>query len=369
MTQRSDFDNASAGQPAIYQIRLRGHLGSQWSEWFEGLDITLEEGGVTLLSGPVADQAALHGLLRKVRDVGLPLLSVMSAEAARGMQNESVNGHILATSEGRHMTAQTEADPGGAGRQPGAAYVTGRSADVAPGRLARIAGVLYVTNIILGAFAIGYVESQTIVSGDPTATAHAILAHEVIFRAGIVAHLLTLSTNIPMAVIFYDLFKLVSRRAALLVVFFTLVATAVEAANLLPQFTTLALLGGSHTFSALPSAQVYALAYAPLVTQGASYSIQQVIYSGYLLATGYLIYRSTYLPRALGVLLVIGALCYLTYSFADILAPAFAALLVPYIQIPSGLAEIGFALWLLIAGVNESRWRERAGAAGALASA
>ena len=59
-----------------YEIRLRGHLSPQWTHWFEGMTITLEEQGDTLLIGPVADQAALHGLLRKVRDVGLPLLAL-----------------------------------------------------------------------------------------------------------------------------------------------------------------------------------------------------------------------------------------------------------------------------------------------------
>jgi hypothetical protein len=62
--------------PMVYQIRLQGHLGQQWTAWFEGLTITLEENGETLLTGPVADQAALYGLLRKVRDLGMPLLSV-----------------------------------------------------------------------------------------------------------------------------------------------------------------------------------------------------------------------------------------------------------------------------------------------------
>ena len=61
----------------VYQIRLKGHLGREWTNWFGGLSITLEDNGETLLTGPVADQAALHGLLRKVRDVGMPLLSVM----------------------------------------------------------------------------------------------------------------------------------------------------------------------------------------------------------------------------------------------------------------------------------------------------
>jgi hypothetical protein len=65
------------GQPTVYQIRIKGHLGSEWTDWFEGLIITLEDNGETLLTGAVVDQAALYGLLRKVRDVGMPLLSVM----------------------------------------------------------------------------------------------------------------------------------------------------------------------------------------------------------------------------------------------------------------------------------------------------
>ena len=67
-------------EPMIYQIRLKGHLGDQWTDWFEGLTINLEENGETLLIGPVVDQAALHGLLRKIRDLGLPLLSVNQTE-------------------------------------------------------------------------------------------------------------------------------------------------------------------------------------------------------------------------------------------------------------------------------------------------
>lgn len=65
----------------IYQIRLKGHLGQQWAAWFDGLAITLEANGDTLLTGPVTDQAALHGLLRKVRDLGLPLLAVTCIDA------------------------------------------------------------------------------------------------------------------------------------------------------------------------------------------------------------------------------------------------------------------------------------------------
>jgi len=63
-------------QPMVYHIRIKGHLGQQWTDWFDGLTITLEDDGITLLNGSVIDQAALHGILKKVRDLGMPLLSV-----------------------------------------------------------------------------------------------------------------------------------------------------------------------------------------------------------------------------------------------------------------------------------------------------
>jgi hypothetical protein len=77
MSDTLDWDTPP-DQPTGYQIRVKGHLGSQWTDWFGGLTVTLEDNGDTLLTGPVIDQAALHGLLKKVRDLGMPLVSVVS---------------------------------------------------------------------------------------------------------------------------------------------------------------------------------------------------------------------------------------------------------------------------------------------------
>jgi hypothetical protein len=79
-------DELDPRQPIIYQIRLKGHLGRQWTDWFGGLTITLEDNGDTLLTGPVVDQAALHGLLKKVRDLGMPLVSVGPVEPGQADQ-------------------------------------------------------------------------------------------------------------------------------------------------------------------------------------------------------------------------------------------------------------------------------------------
>jgi len=234
--------------------------------------------------------------------------------------------------------------------------VTGAS----PRVLARTAGALYLINILGGAFAIAVVPAMLVVQGDAAATAHNIQAHELIYRTGLAAHVLVTVTNVPLAVIFYELFTVVNRRVALLDAFFILVATAIEAAGILNQFAALALLGGQPYSGALPAAQLQALAYLPGDLSHVDYSIHTVFFGFDILCSAYLVLRSGLLPRVIGVLLAIDGVAYLVYSFLDMLAPGFAADLVPWIQFPALLGEGAFCLWLLVVGVNVERWKHLA---------
>jgi hypothetical protein len=237
---------------------------------------------------------------------------------------------------------------------------TRRPAGASARRLARIAGGIYLLNIVAGFFAIGVVPAMVVVPGDVAATLQNIQAHEPLYRLGLAAHLLPILTNVPLVVILYDLLKVVDRRVALLMVLYSVVGTAVECANLLNQFAPLVLLDGARGSHALTAEQALALAYAPLGLTSAGYNVQQVVYAFFLLPAGYLVFRSAFLPRTVGVLVALGAVAYLTYSFTTFLSPGSAPRLVPYIQLPSLVGEGSLCLWLLVMGVNVRRWTDRA---------
>lgn len=152
--------------------------------------------------------------------------------------------------------------------------------------------------------------------------------------------------------------KVVDRRVASFVIFFTLVGTSVAGANIIGQFAPLSLLGQQHT--GLARIEYENLISLPVAVAALGYSVQQVLYAGYLLAAAYVVFRSTFFPRIVGVLLAIGTLSYLVYSFASFLAPDFAARLVPYVQLPSLVGEGSFCVCLLAIGVNLERWKRQA---------
>ena len=235
-----------------------------------------------------------------------------------------------------------------------------RIAEASPRFQARMAGVFaWITTT--AAFA-EIVRSRLVVYGDAAATAHNILAHELLFRLAFAGDVIA-TLYIAYALLLYNLFRPVNRSLSLLAAFFSLVGCAIGAFNCLFHLAPLVVLGGAPSLSAFNVEQLQALALMFLKLHAQGYNIAMVLFGSYNLLIGYLIFRSTFMPRILGVLLAFSGLCYETNCFANFLSPGFAVHLVPYILAP-GVAELLLALWLVVMGVNVQRWNEQAGAAG-----
>jgi hypothetical protein len=230
--------------------------------------------------------------------------------------------------------------------------------EASPRRKARIAGVFYLLEMLTGAFAIIFVGGRLFVFGDAAATATNILAHESLFQLGFAANLIQFACYVAVTGLFYDLFKPVNKSLSLLAAFFSLVGCAIGAVSCLFEFAPLTVLGGAQYLNVFTLEQLQALSLMFLKLYGQLFNISFVFFGFYCLLIGYLIFRSTFLPRILGVLMAIAGLGWLTF-----LSPALTHALSPYI-LAAGLGEVSLTLWLLVAGVNAERWKEQAGAAG-----
>jgi len=235
--------------------------------------------------------------------------------------------------------------------------------DASPRVLSRIGGALYVIIIVLGLFGEAFVRSRIIVSGDATATAANLRSLESLWRFGIVAEFVLLISAVALALIFFVLLRPVSRDLALLAVFFNLVTVAVEAVAALNLVAALFPLGSAEYLSAFQPEQLYAMASMSVKAHSHGFGVALIFFGCECLVLGYLIFRSGYLPKAIGVLMQIAGVCYLVNSFALLLAPALAGRLFPAILIPALVGEASLCLWLLVKGVNVEKWRPQAEAA------
>jgi len=233
--------------------------------------------------------------------------------------------------------------------------------EMSPRLKARIAGLLYLIVIVGGIFAEIFVRGRLVVSGDAAATAHNILTHPLLFRMGFAVEVFYCACNIPLGLIFFELFKVVNKKVALLMVFFSLVGTAIESASLLAHASPLIILGGGQTLNAFTTEQLQVAAYMSLQLFEYGFAIALVFFGFFCLSLAYAIFRSTFFPRIIGGLLVVEGLSYLVTSFAKFISPAIAACVFPFLAV-SGLAELSLCFWLLVVGVNEQRWREQANA-------
>jgi hypothetical protein len=232
------------------------------------------------------------------------------------------------------------------------------NAEFSPQDYARTAGFLYLIVIACGAFAELFVRQRLVVANDAAATANNILAHEQLFRRGFAADLIAVLCVMPLMMILYELLKVVNRRIALLAVFFSLVGAAVQSVALLGHFAPLILLKRGHDLG-VNQELLQAQTYMALQLQGIGYAIALTFFGGTMLARGYLIVRSGFLPRFIGVFLAIEGVCYLANSFADFVAPGIASTVFAVLMV-AGLAEVLLCLWLLVMGVNVAKWQEKA---------
>jgi hypothetical protein len=223
--------------------------------------------------------------------------------------------------------------------------------------LSRITGVVYLLYFLTAASAEFFL-SGIVVSGDAAATANNIAAHQPLFRLGLATGLIAIACYVAVTALFYDLFKPVSRSLSLLAAFFSLVGCAIQAFGSLFQLAPLVVLGGSQYLSVFKMEQLRALALMFLELRAQVANICLVYFGFYCLLIGYLVFRSGFLPRILGVLMVFAGLGWLTF-----LSPPLANYLSPYILVLGFLAELSLCLWLLVIGVNVQRWKEQASTA------
>jgi hypothetical protein len=243
------------------------------------------------------------------------------------------------------------------------AMVMERIAGVSPRLKARIAGISYLVCGIAYSFADGSVRGNLVVVGDAAATAHNILAHETLYRLGFAAEMISAVGYITVTLLLYDMFRPVNRSISLLAGFFSLTGCTIQAFSTLFHLAPLVILGGEQYLNVFRTEQLQALALMFLNLRAQTSSIYMVFFGWYCLLIGYLIFRSTFLPRILGVFMAIAGLSYQIF-----LSPPLATYLFPYVVKPAGvLGELSLILWLLVMGVNNQRWREQAVAAEAYA--
>ena len=226
-------------------------------------------------------------------------------------------------------------------------------------KTARIGGIFYLIIIVLGIFGEAFVRSKLIMSGDATATANNIINAPLLWRMGIAGDLIMHVCDLPLLLVFYILLRPVNKNLALLAVFFNLIQTAVLVATKLNLFTALFLLGSADYLKAFEPDQLHALMYLSIKSDGYGFGLGLLFFGCACLVLGYLIFRSGYLPRLLGVLMQIAGLSYLINSFALVLAPGFANMIFPIVLIPAFIGELSLCLWLIIRGVNVPKWESK----------
>ena len=222
---------------------------------------------------------------------------------------------------------------------------------------ARIAGLLYLLIAISGGFSIGYVPSVILVPGDAAATAQQVAENMGLFRLGIAADIAVLLMEVILTVMLYRLFKPVSQTMANIAAFSRIGMSIVMALNLLNYLIPIQLLSGNEYLSVFDPAQLNALALVFFDAHQMGVFVWGLFFGLHMMALGYLLFTSGYVPKALGVLVGVGSLGYLGEAILELTSSNTASLsmIITGLLVIAVVGELSFTFWLLIKGVNNEK--------------
>lgn len=230
-----------------------------------------------------------------------------------------------------------------------------RTLDVSPRILARAAGLLYLTVIVAGMIAQMFISGRLVVEGDAAATAANILAQEGVYRLGFTLYLIEMASQMAQFALFYLLLRPVSRSVALLALVLGLVGCTIKTLSRLFYIAPLLVLGDAGYLGVFSADQLQALALLFLEVNDQAAGIALAFFGVSTLLNGALIFRSSFLPRFLGAVSVLGGLGWLTFLY-----PPLGYQLLPYVLVVGVVGAVAQILWLLIKGVNAEQWTRRA---------
>jgi hypothetical protein len=238
--------------------------------------------------------------------------------------------------------------------------MTAKTLEPSPQVYARIGGLAYLIIIAAGVMGEIFIRSKVIVPDNAIATTNNISASPLLWRIGIFGDLVMHVFDLVVGIVYYTLLKRVNKDLALLSLLFGLIQTAVLVANKMNLMMPLFLSDNDNYLKAFTQQQLQALSYLSVKAHEYGFGVGLIFFGFECLIDGYLIFRSEFLPRTLGVMIFIAGMCYLTNSFLLLFSPKLEGLLFPIILGPLAfIGEFSMCLWLIVKGVNMKKWEER----------
>jgi hypothetical protein len=217
--------------------------------------------------------------------------------------------------------------------------------------LARIAGLAYLVLIITGIIGLVYIPSTLILWDNPDATVANIKNSSFLFRLGLLSEVVCFLAFIALPLLLYELLKSVGRVASALMVILALLCIPIAFTNIINKFNLLLLLSGADYLSKIPQEQLHAQVMLLLAAANNGVLVSNIFWGTWLLPFGYLVFKSNFLPKILGIFLMAGCFGYLAEFLAKFL---FSVKEIPwYVSMPSGIGEFGICIWLLVFGIKE----------------